>query len=72
MTNYCTPRLLQAINNFEKRYPKAFESRYGKDYKLERWIPADDPDMRIRNRFLAQIEAGDRAKRSNRLKQPSI
>lgn len=67
MTNYCTPRLLQAINNLEKRYPKTFASRCGKDYKLERWIPANDPDMRIRNQFLAQIEAGDQAKRSNRI-----
>lgn len=53
MTSYITPRLLQAINSLEKRYPEAFKVRYGKDYQLERWIPTDDPDMRVRNQFLA-------------------
>lgn len=63
MTSYITPRLLQAINCLEKRYPEAFKVRYGKDYQLERWIPADDPDMRVRNQFLAQIKIGDQRKK---------
>lgn len=47
MTSYITPRLLQAINSLEKRYPEAFKVRYGKDYQLERWIPVDDPVVTI-------------------------
>ncbi|WP_270631659.1 hypothetical protein [Limosilactobacillus mucosae] len=65
MTSYITPRLLQAINSLEKRYPEAFKVRYGKDYQLERWIPVDDPDMRVRNQFLAQIKIGDQRKKQN-------
>lgn len=67
MTSYITPRLLQAINSFEKRYPEAFETRPVNNHGLEHYIPADDPDMRIRNRFLAQVKAGDQAKKSNRI-----
>ena len=66
MTNYITPRLLQAINNLKKRYPQAFETRYGKAYRLEYWIPADDPDMRIRNRFLEKIKACDGSRKKDR------
>lgn len=67
MTSYITPRLLQAINSLEKRYPEAFETRPVNNHGLEHYIPADDPDMRIRNRFLAQVKAGDQAKKSNRI-----